>query len=155
MKRNLAVLLGVVLICAAVSTALAQEGKEGMMSGGMKGKMMKGGGMMGRGGMMQMCPMHKMMESMAVPTLVATKDGGVVVMLGGKLYKYDRNLNLKHEVELKIGMADMQKMMIPMEKKCPMMKMMMGEGGMMGQKAEGQPAAEPVPEESSEHETHH
>ena len=37
------------------------------------------------------------------PTVVATSDGGVVVLQGPKLAKYDADLNLVNEVELKGG----------------------------------------------------
>ena len=33
--------------------------------------------------------------------MVATSDGGVIVMAGHKLFKYDKDLNLVKEVELK------------------------------------------------------
>ncbi len=67
-----------------------REGREsqdqGMMAGkmGMKGEMMKKG-------------MHQQ------PTLIATTDGGVVMFFGGKLAKYDAQLNLVKEVEIKGG----------------------------------------------------
>lgn len=37
------------------------------------------------------------------PTMIATSDGGVVVLAGGKLSKYDGLLNLVKEVEIKRG----------------------------------------------------
>ena len=43
--------------------------------------------------------------------LVATNDGGVVVMMGNRLYKYDKNLNLVKETEIKVDMKRMQGMM--------------------------------------------
>ncbi len=55
----------------------------------MKDKMKK---MHGKGGMM-----HQQ------PTVVATSDGGIVVLQGPKLAKYDAQLNLINEVELKGG----------------------------------------------------
>ena len=33
--------------------------------------------------------------------MVATQDGGVIVMKGNKLYKYDKDLNLTKEIKLK------------------------------------------------------
>ena len=68
----------------------------GMMGGNKMG--MKGGMMMG---------MH--------PTVVATSDGGVVVLTGGKLAKYDGQLNLVKEVEIKAGPKPMGKKSEPME----------------------------------------
>ena len=50
--------------------------------------------------------------------LVATTDGGVVILIGNKLLKYDANLNLIKEIEIKIEKPDMPK--IPTKKR-PMM----------------------------------
>ena len=52
--------------------------------------------------------------------LVATTDGGVVVLIGNKLMKYDANLNLVKETEIKIDKEAMQKMQ--MEKRPMMME---------------------------------
>lgn len=77
-------------------------------------------GMMKKGKMTQKCPMHsKIMKKMMSKSIVATKDGGVVVMVGNKLLKYDKNLNLKNEAEIKIDMKTMHKKMMKMKKKCP------------------------------------
>jgi hypothetical protein len=54
-------------------------------------------------------------EMMMGKSLVATEDGGVVVLLGNKLYKYDKELVLQKEVEIKLG-------------KCPMSEKMKSEG---------------------------
>lgn len=70
---------------------------------------MMGGGMMDSGkgdGMGSMGTMMGMMNR-----LVATSDGGVVVMIGNKLYKYDKNLNLLKEAEIKVDFRGMQRMM--------------------------------------------
>ena len=70
-----------------------QQGPRGQRSDMMSpNKMGKMGGMMG---------MH--------PTVVATSDGGVVVLMGGKLAKYDSNLDLVKEVEIKGGSKPMDK----------------------------------------------
>jgi len=55
--------------------------------------------------------------------MVATNDGGVIVMIGNKLLKYDKDLNLvkgvelKTGVELKIDVGSMQEMMKSMKEK--------------------------------------
>ncbi len=55
--------------------------------------------------------------------MVATNDGGVIVMTGNKLLKYDKDLNLVKEVELKTGfevkmdVGSMQEMMKNMKEK--------------------------------------
>ncbi len=55
--------------------------------------------------------MHGMMRAVP-PSMVATPDGGVIVFVGGKLKKFDRDLNLVKEVVVDPG--------LPMP--CPMMK---------------------------------
>jgi hypothetical protein len=47
----------------------------------------------------------------ATSKMVATTDHGVVVMVGNKLYKYDRNLRLIKEQEIKINPKDFGIMM--------------------------------------------
>jgi len=55
--------------------------------------------------------------------MVATSDGGVIVLAGGKLLKYDKDLNLVREVdlktnvELKIDAGSMQEMIKNMKEK--------------------------------------
>jgi hypothetical protein len=91
---------------------LAAEGPQGMMGRGMS--MMDGNSMMKKGqGMMGMmkeeaCPIHPM----ASGSMVATSDGGVIVMMGPKLLKYDKDLNLVKEVEIKIDWAAWHKTMM-------------------------------------------
>lgn len=65
-----------------------------------------------------MCSMHKMM--MGGKELIATQDGGAVLMIGNKLIKYDAQLNVVKEAEIKIDMETMQKTMDEMKKNCPM-----------------------------------
>lgn len=65
-----------------------------------------------------MCHMGKMM--MKGEELLATQDGGVVLMRGNKLIKYDAQLNLVKETEVKIDMEAMCKAMEEMKKNCPM-----------------------------------
>lgn len=91
------------------------EGKDTQMKKGMMGK-----GMMG--------PM--MMKMMSEKSVTATSDGGIVVLAMNKLTKYDKDLNVVKEVEVKIDMDVMQKQMADMMKMCPMMKDgMKGSGG--------------------------
>jgi hypothetical protein len=99
--------------------ALAEENKESnmdeqMMPGRMmdKGRMMQGH-MVKRGNMPGM--MHPMMMGQS---LVATEDGGVVVMIGNKLQKYDKDLVLQKEVEIEVDMKGMWKAMKENMKEC-------------------------------------
>jgi hypothetical protein len=92
----------------AQPAAQTPEMKEsGMMGQGMMGQGMMGQGMMGQGMMGQ-----GMMGSMMDKKIVATQDGGIVVWAGNKLIKYDKDLKLVKEVELKIDMAQMKQQMM-------------------------------------------
>jgi hypothetical protein len=99
----------VLLLCAGVAyLAFAAEpmGKE-MMSKPMMGK-----------NMMPMCPMHAMMcQSMMEKKMIALEDGSIVIMAGGKLCKYDKDLNLVKEVELKVD-QEIKAKIEQMQKEC-------------------------------------
>ncbi|MBU2102646.1 MAG: hypothetical protein ABH865_02800 [Candidatus Omnitrophota bacterium] len=68
-------------------------------------------------GMKQKGMMPGMMMGMS-RTMVASNDGGVFVLMGNKLQKYDKNLVLQKEAEIKMPKDAMQ----GMKKKCPMME---------------------------------
>ena len=98
-----------ILMLAVVALSLplyAHDEKEEMKMGMMGAK---GGKMMGMHQMM----MKKMMEK----SVVATSDGGIVIVEANKITKYDKNLNVVKEVETKMDMEGMKEMM----EKCPMM----------------------------------
>jgi hypothetical protein len=107
----------VILMVATVAYfAFAAEQKDEMMGKEVMGQVMLG-----------MCPMHTMMcQGMMQKEMVATEDGGVIIMAYNKLCKYDKDLNLVKEVELKIDIKAMQDKMQQMMKecveKCQMMK---------------------------------
>ena len=89
------------------------EGKSCMHGRMMHGKMMQGS-MMGkmRGHDMNGMMMGRMMQKKVIPT----EDGGVVVMMGNKLVKYNRNLKKKGEATIKMSEEDMEQMMKNMQK---------------------------------------
>ena len=99
-------------------------------------------GMMG-GMMME----HMMMKSMMDKSVVPTEDGGIVIVAGNKIMKYDKDLNLVKEAEIKMDMDAMQKNMMEMMRKCTMMK-----GDMMSGEGSSQPAETA---KDSGHEAHH
>ena len=116
MKTILAALL--LVSTAAFAQGAAQDrdgngppdrGGQGMMGQGMG----QGQGMMGQGGpgmMHGMMRMHGLMNS----SMVATSDGGIVVLHANKLTKYDKDLNVVKEVEIEGGPEGMpQGMMGP------------------------------------------
>ncbi|MFC1623963.1 hypothetical protein ACFL28_01400 [Candidatus Omnitrophota bacterium] len=108
MRRKVLSLVVLVAFLALSSLSFAQELDEAKGSmkdrkeakkGGMKGMMMK-----------------KMMEK----EMVASGDGGVIVLVGNKLLKYDKDLNLVKEVEIKMDKEGMMKECMEMKKKwCP------------------------------------
>ncbi len=142
MKKMIS-LIAVVVFLGTAGSVLANEGKDmGMMGAGM----MKSD-MMGKHGMMM-----KMMER----SVVTTSDGGIVIVSANKISKYDKNLNLVKEVEIKMPTME------EMQKTCPMMdKAAMSEGkekmcpmmGGMGKTAD-KPADAAAPAEV-DHESHH
>ena len=111
--------------------------QQGMMGGMMQGQggmmgrgMMQGqGGMMGRGTMQQGgmgCPgCAAVCGGMMQESVTATTDGGVVVVVAGKLIKYDSGLNKVKEVTLDIDWTKMHQMAQQMMQNCPMTQQMM------------------------------
>ncbi len=117
MKRTIIITMAILLIVGAylVSPALGKGWFQ-------KGKAATGKQAMG------MCPMHKMAcQGMMEKKLVALEDGSIIIMTCGKLYKYDKDLNLVKDVELKKICEDTRATMEEMKKECmemcPMMKM--------------------------------
>lgn len=152
--KKIAWIIMLVVLFAGTSLVFAEGKKEGM-----KGKEMVGGGMMkgdkmDKGGKMtgMMEMNHMMMQSMMQKQVVATEDGGIIVVAGNKLTKYDKDLNVVKEVELKMDMEGMQKMMEHMKGMCPMM-----DKGMMGGMKEGSSKGNTVSESTKtvEHTIHH
>jgi len=114
-------ILGLVVLSLLISfPAFAEETKKEEMPMGMG--MGRGMGGMGMGmGMGKMCP--PMMET---AQMVATDEGGVIVLAGNKLMKYDADLNLVKEVELKMSKG-------PKEGKiCPITGKMIGQDASAG-----------------------
>lgn len=118
MKKGLSMVLAGLLVTVFCFLASAQEQEETMDNKMMQGGQM-GEGTMGRGQGMVKGKKMMGMGMMMNKEIVATEDGGVVVMIGNKLLKYDKNLDLKKEVEIKIDTAGMQERMMQMKENCP------------------------------------
>ena len=131
-KRIFLVLVLVMMAALASGPLYAKDMKTMAMMEDGKEKGVMGGKMMG---------MHMMMKKMMEKSVVATSDGGVVIVAGDKITKYDKDLKFVNEAELQTGMAAMHEPMKEMMENCPRMK---GEDT-----AEGKPAA------ASGHEGHH
>ncbi|MFH0877567.1 MAG: hypothetical protein V1863_05020 [Candidatus Omnitrophota bacterium] len=95
--------------CQAEDVSEGKEGAKSMEKGMMRyqGKMMEHKKAMGMDPMAEKMKMKIMMPK----EMVGTPDGGVIVMVGNKLLKYDKNLDLKKEVEIKVDLGSMKKMM--------------------------------------------
>jgi hypothetical protein len=108
----LAVITGSILIISAIGLAQneqPQKGKMGQMGQMMDQKMKKQDHMQTR------CPACAMaMCGMMSKAMLPTDDGGIVVMIGNKLYKYDQNLDLQKETELSVDFKNMKQMMMKM-----------------------------------------
>jgi hypothetical protein len=121
MKNSIAIITAVIVLTfSGLALAEMEKGKDMMM--GEKGMgMMKGDMMCGK--MKGMCPM---MQSMMQKSVVAMSDGGIIVVTGNKLTKYDKDLNVVKEDESKMDMEGMRKMMEHVKGMCPMMHGMKG-----------------------------
>lgn len=144
-KRIFEVLFFVIVAAMSLGAPLyAEDAKEMGMMGTASGenKGMMGGKMVG---------MPMMMKMMTDKSVVATSDGGIVVVAGNKITKYDKNLNVIKEAEIKMDMEAMGKQMKEMMEKCPMMKEMKSKE----EATPEQPAASSETIEVDEHASHH
>ena len=112
MKKTIILLTVAALVGIGSYVVFAQDPMGGgMMSGNMQGRGMMGN--MQSRGMMDGMQNHSMMgPMMRGNSLVATRDGGVVVLIGNELLKYDKDLNLSKKVEVKVDWKKMQKTMM-------------------------------------------
>jgi len=131
MKKTIFISLMALLLVPAF--VFSQEKSPGTNASMEMGKGMEIGKGMGMGQGMG-CDCGKMCMMMQ-KQMVVTSDGGVIVLAGNKLYKYDKNLNLVKEVEIKIDVEGMKKMMGQMKEKCANKMQMM-------QEEKNEPAAE-------------
>jgi hypothetical protein len=127
MKRTIVWVVAILACAGGAMFVVSAQGEQGMMDGN-RPMMQKGMGMMGEhkgtmepnSMMMEKCMtmMHeKGMEHMAMhpmmhSQMVATSHGGVIIMIGPKLLKYDKDLNLVKETEIKIDWQAWRKSMM-------------------------------------------
>lgn len=95
MKRVAWVIISASLVLTVSSVSFAQ-GQEQMV----EQQQMTGSQQMT--GHLQMMGQGAKSGMMMSGQMVAASDGGVIVMMGNKLMKYDKDLNLKKEVEIKM-----------------------------------------------------
>ena len=122
MKKVFPIIMAFLFSFIFTSFSLAQppvtEPPAEMMNEGMAMKMSEGDheDKMGHHWKEGKCPMCGKMKSKMQKSMVATSDGGVVVLSHNKLTKYDKNLNIVKEVELKSS-DDKVKMFCPLNGK--------------------------------------
>ena len=115
MNKTIVLIAVVVLLATGSYFVFAQDPMGGgMMGGGMMGSNMQQRGMrsgptQNRGMMGPNSMMGPMMHSTSV---VATQDGGVVVLMGNELLKYDKELNLTKKVEINFDWEKWQETMM-------------------------------------------
>ncbi len=68
-------------------------------------------GMMKLDKMKDSAKMKKIFRAMMVKDMIASQDGGIIVLVGNKLQKYDKDLVLQKEVEIQVDLEDMKKAM--------------------------------------------
>lgn len=112
------IMFAVLVMVLGVSTvAFAEETEKGEMPGMSQGTSVDNPMRMPMQGMEKKCfPM------MGKTQMVATDEGGVIVLAGNRLMKYDAELNLVKEAELQMPMGPMG------NRQCPMMGKMMDKG---------------------------
>ena len=118
MKKSIVVVtVGVVLMITGLALSQMGDKDQGMMA--KKTEMMEDrGSMMGSKGMMGMHDMMMKMSDMMHKTVIATSDGGFVIVGPDKITKYDKDLNVFKEVELKADTEGIKRMMGDMMEKC-------------------------------------
>lgn len=112
MKKML-IVCGCALFLGGVGVVVGQQrgGRMGMGGGGQGGDRPP----MGPG------PMQRMMGPLMQKQVVATSDGGVVVVIGNRIVKYDATLKKVGEAEIDISEQTMAEMQERMKQCCKMM----------------------------------
>ncbi len=124
----------IVAVSGLLISVLAQHGM-------MRGEKSSSGGCMGGGMMMTMSMPQK---------VIPMEDGGVLVVMGNRLMKFDKSLKLRNEVELEADTAQVRQMIERMQQYCPMHRQM-HQSDAQQEMEPNQPAEEPgKPEEDDE-----
>ena len=123
--KKVKVVLSALAAMMLIASLCYAEAEGGMRQGGD----MSQKGMEKHGKMSDMCPRHCMMMMKKMSkSMVATSDGGVVVMSGNRLLKYNKDLELKKEVKIKADSECMEGKAAEMKEGCPMCGKMKAEG---------------------------
>lgn len=108
MKRIVCIVLTGLFLTAFSSYIKAEDTAESENVAGCMKRPQEG--MMKHAKMKDSGKMMKMFHAMMIKNMVATEDGGVIVLVGNKLQKYDKHLVLRKEAEIQIDPEYIQKM---------------------------------------------
>lgn len=120
MRKTLLTALAVLSVGASFASAQGPGMGRGMMGGQM---------MHADSGMMKPMMGCGMMMGMAAPQSVIPVEDGIIVVIGNKLLKYDKNLNLKKEAKIEIDYEEIQARMQQIQQMCPRMQSVPTENG--------------------------
>ena len=119
MKRSV-ILCACVMVLAWIGSSVGQPAPGVPPAGGHPGRGMRR--MRGVGGGMPVGPAPiRMTGPLMQKQVVATTDGGVVVVIGNRLLKYDKNLKKIGEAEIDISEQEIADMQAKMKKCCEIM----------------------------------
>lgn len=127
-QRIAAMMAGVVVITAIPGAVMAEEPGQGMPHG----RMMHGKkDMSEKKDMMKDMPMMpgRMTGGMMQRHVVASGDGGVIIVVGNLLLKYNEDLELVKKTTIEIREEDKQQMMRKMKARCDMCRKRMEKTG--------------------------
>lgn len=122
MRKFLFIGVIALLICGIVAVDRIQSAVNGNPADTNIGQNNRDGMIMSqKGKLMRACPLHAlMMHNLMIPSMIATEDSEIIVMAAGKLMKYDENLTLIKEVDIKFDVDAMYRRMGQITEKCPM-----------------------------------
>jgi hypothetical protein len=131
--KKITLIISMAILVLSAGIVLAQMSRSGGMMGNEGKGMMMGGNMMNMP-MMSGMGMAGMMGGMMGGNILATKDGGVIVVSYDRLYKFDKNLKLVKQADIPFDKEHIQRMMQNMRN----MGMMWGWGPQGSESTESQ-----------------
>ena len=117
--KKIVIFLGILVVGMSVNSFVFAENQNEPKRGAEHSSMpmppgMEHGGAMGMESRSAMMSNMMMMQAMREKSMIPTSDGGVLVVIGNQMMKYDKDLNLVKEAELKIDIDKMRKGMTSM-----------------------------------------
>lgn len=111
--KKIIILLAIVTVVLSMGSFAFAASKEEPKFGGEHSAMpmspdMERGGAMGMGSRVPMMSSMVMMQMLREKSITPTSDGGVLIIVGNQMIKYDKDLNVVKEAELKIDTAKLR-----------------------------------------------